>query len=110
MITYESNEKLYKKLSEELSEYRQWLISQPAEEILHHAYEYSVKQDIVMYAVSADLDEESVSLLVTSLCALDDIYDALNKIDAFRVSDIGEAIIDAAQRLEISFDIERDDR
>ena len=103
MITYETNDLLYEKLADELNSYRLWLLKLPAEKILEHAYQYSVKQNIVMYSATADLDSESVATLLESPCALDDIYDALDKFDSFRVSDIGDAITEAAERLEISY-------
>ena len=42
------NAALYEKMAAEQDQYRDWLKSQPPEEILHHAYEYSVREDIVM--------------------------------------------------------------
>lgn len=40
--------KLYNKMQQEQNEYRAWLLAQPPEEILHHAYEYSVREDIIL--------------------------------------------------------------
>lgn len=42
------NSELYNKMSAEQDKYRDWLTSQPPEEILRHAYEYSVREDILM--------------------------------------------------------------
>ena len=39
---------LYDKLSREQDKYRDWLKGQPPEEILHHSYEYTVREDILM--------------------------------------------------------------
>ena len=36
---------LYDKLSREQDKYRDWLKGQPPEEILHHSYEYTVRED-----------------------------------------------------------------
>lgn len=38
--------KLYNKMQQEQNEYRAWLLAQPPEEILNHAYEYSSREDI----------------------------------------------------------------
>ena len=40
--------KLYNKMQQEQNEYRAWLLAQPPEEILNHAYEYSVREDIIL--------------------------------------------------------------
>lgn len=37
--------KLYNKMQQEQNEYRAWLLAQPPEEILNHAYEYSSRED-----------------------------------------------------------------
>ena len=42
------NTALYEKMAAEQEKYRDWLKSQPLEEILHHTYEYTVRKDIVM--------------------------------------------------------------
>ncbi|WP_270510554.1 DUF3848 domain-containing protein, partial [Gemmiger formicilis] len=39
---------LYNKMQQEQNEYREWLLAQPPEEILNHAYEYSVREDIIL--------------------------------------------------------------
>ena len=46
----------YEKMAAEQDKYRDWLKSQPPEEILHHAYEYTVREDIL------------ICLLYTSRC------------------------------------------
>lgn len=38
---------LYDKMRIEQDDYREWLLSQPRQEILNHAYEYSVREDIL---------------------------------------------------------------
>lgn len=40
-------EQLCEKMRVEQSAYCLWLTAQPPEEILHHAYEYSVREDIM---------------------------------------------------------------
>jgi len=47
MTNEELNLKVYEKLSDEQQKYKEWLLKQPPEEILKHAYEYSVREDIV---------------------------------------------------------------
>ena len=47
MTNEELNTALYKKVFAEQEKYREWLLSQPPDEILNHCYEYTVREDIV---------------------------------------------------------------
>ena len=51
------NAALYEKMAAEQDQYRDWLKSQPPEEILHHAYEHSVREDIVMAMEELELTD-----------------------------------------------------
>ena len=46
MTNAELNKALYQKMFAEQETYREWLLSQPSEEILTHTYEYTVREDI----------------------------------------------------------------
>ena len=46
MTNAELNTALYQKMFAEKETYREWLLSQPSEEILNHTYEYTVREDI----------------------------------------------------------------
>lgn len=46
MTNAELNTALYQKMFAEQETYREWLHSQPSEEILNHTYEYTVREDI----------------------------------------------------------------
>lgn len=48
MTNEELNTALYGKMFAEQETYRAWLLSLPPEEILNHAYEYTVREDILM--------------------------------------------------------------
>ena len=48
MTNEELNTALYKKVFAEQEQYREWLLSQPPDEILNHCYEYTVREDIVL--------------------------------------------------------------
>ena len=43
MTNEELNTALYKKVFAEQEKYREWLLSQPPDEILNHCYEYTVR-------------------------------------------------------------------
>ena len=57
MNTNNLNTALYEKMAAEQDKYRDWLKSQPPEEILHHTYEYTVREDIVMAMEELELTE-----------------------------------------------------
>lgn len=48
---------LYEKMAAEQDKYRDWLKNQPAAEVLNHAYEYTVREDIVMCMEELELTE-----------------------------------------------------
>ena len=48
---------------------RDWLKSQPPEEILHHTYEYTVREDIVMAMEELELTDAQAQALLESLLA-----------------------------------------
>ena len=51
----DKNTALYEKMAVEQDKFRDWLKSQPPEEILNHAYEYTVREDILMAMEELDL-------------------------------------------------------
>ena len=48
MNSNEKNTALYEKMAAEQDTFRDWLKSQSPEEVLNHAYEYTIREDIVM--------------------------------------------------------------
>lgn len=106
MTQEELNQALFDKADAEMEKFKSWLLAQPPEEILNHAYVYSVKQDILLGLDSADLSEEQASALLQSLTPLEDIYKALDKWDVNMMVDIMECIesradaVIAANRLQ----------
>ena len=67
-------EQLEAKMTEEFNTYRAWLLTQPPEEILKHAYEYSVKQDIILNVADADLSPTQLETMLRSPCPLEDVF------------------------------------
>ena len=57
MTNEELNTALYKKMFAEQEKYREWLLSQPPNEILNHCYEYTVREDIVLALEEYDLSD-----------------------------------------------------
>ena len=68
MTNEELNTALYKKVFAEQEKYREWLLSQPPDEILNHCYEYTVREDIVLALEEYDLsDIYAMSVLALTL-------------------------------------------
>ena len=60
----EMNTQLYEKLAAEQTKYRDWLMGQPPEEILNHAYEYAVREDILAAAELMDISQAQAAALL----------------------------------------------
>ena len=75
------NQHLYEKMSADQDKYRDWLTSQPPEEILNHAYEYSVREDILMAVEDMSLPADKVQALLSSNAPLDEIYNDFSQIE-----------------------------
>ena len=69
-----SLEQLEVKMTDEFNAYRAWLLTQPPEEILHHAYEYSTKQDIMLNVADAGLSPAQLETMLRSPCPLEDVF------------------------------------
>ena len=70
-----ANAKLYAKMEESFQDFSNWLLKQPPEEILNHAYEYATKADILAIMETTDLSEAQANALL----ALDDPLDTICK-------------------------------
>ncbi len=57
MNTNDLNTALYEKMAAEQDKFRDWLKSQPPKKILHHTYEYTVREDIVMAMEELELTD-----------------------------------------------------
>ncbi len=67
-------EQLCEKMRQEQNKYYDWLTAQPPEEILRHAYEYSVREDIILATEEMHLTPAQVRALLKSPAPLADVY------------------------------------
>ena len=74
MTNEELNTALYQKMFAEQEKYRDWLLTQPPDEILHHCYEYTVREDIVLALEEYDLSDKQCKALLKSPCPLADVF------------------------------------
>lgn len=64
MTNEDLNIALYEKLYAEQKKHREWVLSLPPEEILNHAYECLVREDIVLTIVLCTSKEKLYYLIV----------------------------------------------
>lgn len=97
----ELNDKLYSKMIGEMNEYREWLLSQPPKEILKHAYEYSVREDILMSLQWVQLEDAQALALLKLEKPLQQIYDRWNNMETSYMEMIGTTVEAEAKYAEI---------
>ena len=88
--------KLYNKMQQEQNEYRAWLLAQPPEEILNHAYEYSSREDILIALENASLRPAQLRALLESQAPLADIYKDYRDCDTNTLDAMALCIADRA--------------
>ena len=92
MNTNDLNTALYEKMAAEQDKYRDWLKSQPPEEILHHTYEYTVREDIVMAMEELELTDAQAQALLESPSPLADVYRYFEKLETGYMGVIRDSI------------------
>lgn len=75
MTNEELNTRLYEKMFAEQEQFRDWLLSQPPAEILNHAYEYTMREDILMTLETRDLEDGQARALLKSGKPLKQIFE-----------------------------------
>ena len=110
MNTNNLNTALYEKMATEQEKYRDWLKSQPPEEILHHTYEYTVREDIVMAMEELELTDAQAQALLESPSPLADVYRYFEKLETGYMDVIRDSIenlADAMMCAELKRDCEQ---
>ena len=92
MNTNNLNTALYEKMATEQEKYRDWLKSQPPEEILYHTYEYTVREDIVMAMEELELTDAQAQALLESPSPLADVYRYFEKLETGYMDVIRDSI------------------
>lgn len=83
---------LYEAMAKEQEKFRDWLLVQPPEEILHHTYEYTVREDILMAMEELELPREQVEALLSSPSPLADVYQHFSKLETGYMDVIRDSI------------------
>ena len=90
---------LYDKMAAEQAKYRGWLLEQSPEEIVSHAYEYAMREDVLMAMEDAELRPEQAEVLLASVSPLDDVYQVFSKMETPYMDTIRECIETRADAL-----------
>lgn len=92
MTLEEFNTQLYQKMYDSQEKYRDWLLSQPPEEILNHCYEYTIREDILMSMECNDLPEKQCRALLKLDDPIADIFKDFEKRETDHMDNIRDTI------------------
>ena len=102
MADTELSSKLYEKMSAEQDKFRAWLMEQPPADILLHAVEYAVREDILMEIEALELPDDQARALLASPDTMADIYKTFSKMaDTGHMDVVRESIEDRAATLSM---------
>lgn len=97
MTSEQLNTALYEKMFAEQEAYREWLLSQPPEEILNHTYEYTVREDILMSLEYHDLPDAQARAMLKSPGPLADVFKDWEHKETGYMDDIWQTMEDRAK-------------
>ena len=100
MTNEELNTRLYEKLFAEQERFRDWLLSQPPAEILNHAYEYTVREDILMSLEYNDLEDSQARALLKSGKPLKQIFERWENQETSYMDTVWDAVQEQAKAAE----------
>ena len=92
MTNEELNTELYKKFFAEQEKFKEWLLTQPPEEILKHAYEYVIREDIVIEMEFHDLTDDEARALLADAHPLQSIYSVYEDTESSHMNEIRDCI------------------
>ena len=101
----DKNTALYEKMAAEQDKFRDWLKSQPPEEILKHTYEYTVREDILMAMEELDLPQSRAAALLASPSPLADVYKEFSDRETSYMDVVRDSI---EQRADAALDAQRE--
>ena len=92
----DKNTALYEKMAAEQDKFRDWLKGQPPEEILNHAYEYTVREDILMVMEYLELPDAQATALLASPSPVADVYKEFTKQETGQLAMLQDIIEEQA--------------
>ncbi len=97
MANEQLNTVLYEKMFAEQEAYREWLLTQPPEEILNHTYEYTVREDILMSLEYHDLPDAQARAMLKSPSPLADVFKDWENKETGYMDDIWQTVENRAK-------------
>lgn len=88
---------LYNKMMAAQEEYRDWLMTQPPEEILNHTYEYTVREDILLALENNPLPIDHARALLRAPDPLSDCCKDFGKLETDYMETLSDVIEKRAQ-------------
>lgn len=92
MTNGERNTALYQKMFAEQEKFRDWLKGQSPEEILNHAYEYTIREDILLSLEYHDLSDAQADALMKSPSPLADVFRDFEKWETDHMETIWDCL------------------
>ena len=99
MTSEELNTAIYEKMAAEQSAYLDRLLTLPPDEILQHAYEYAVRQDILFAMEDLELQPEQCRALLKSPSPVADILKDFEKLEQGYMDAIRDCIDGRASKM-----------
>lgn len=100
MTNEELNTRLYEKMFAEQEQFRDWLLSQPQAEILNHAYEYTMREDILMSLEYNDLEDSQARALLKSGKPLKRIFERWENQETSYMDTVWDTVQEQARAAE----------
>ena len=99
MINEELNTALYEKLFDEQERFRGELLGLPPQEILDRAYEFVVREDILLSMEYNDLSDRQCKALLSSEASLSELFGAWERHEGCHMVEIRDVIESHANKL-----------
>lgn len=99
MTNGERNTALYQKMFAEQEVFRDWLKGQSPEEILNHAYEYTVREDILLSLEYHHLSDAQADALMKSPSPLADVFRDFEKLETSHMETVWDCLEGRADTL-----------
>ena len=99
MTNEERNTALYQKMFAEQEVFRDWLKGHSPEEILNHAYEYTVREDILLSLEYHDLSDAQADALMKSPSPLADVFQDFEKLETSHMETVWDCLEGRADTL-----------
>ena len=93
------NDALYEKMAEEQQKYQAWLTTLPPDEILDHAAEFVVWEDILVEMEALELPPEQAAALLASATPLTAVCREWNSVETHHMEDLRDVIEDYTEKL-----------